>query len=72
MNTKQDLENQLQSLRLKWKGDYPKSDLDKRWWSFKCDKTLAEQLKTQIKKIEAVIPLDTTDLTDDQMAELLK
>lgn len=67
-----DLENKLSSLRLKWKGDYPKSDLDKRWWKFKCDKTLTEQLKTQIKKIEAGIDLDTTDLTDDQMAELFK
>lgn len=69
---KQDLENKLNSLRLKWKGDYPKSDLDKRWWKFKTDKCLAEQLKTQIKKIEAGIPLEAKDLTDDQMAELLK
>ena len=69
---KQDLENQLNSLRLKWKGDYPKNDLDKRWWRFKCDKTLAEQIKTQIKKIDAGIPLDSTDLTDEQLKEIFK
>ena len=67
-----ELENKLNSLRLKWKGDYPKNDLDRRWWKFKCDKTLAEQLKTQIKKIDAGIPLEAKDLTDEQMAELFK
>jgi len=72
MNTKIDLENQLQSLRLKWKGDYPKNDLDKRWWRFNTDKLKAEQLKTQIKKIEAGIPLDSTDLTDEQLKEIFK
>jgi len=69
---KTELENKLNSLRLKWKGDYPKSDLDKRWWRFKTDKCLAEQLKTQIKKIEAGIEITATDLSDDQMAELFK
>lgn len=53
MITKEKLEKQLEELRNKWKGDFPKSYLDQRWWKFKCDKTLAEQIKENIKKIDA-------------------
>jgi hypothetical protein len=63
---KQDLENQLNSLRLKWKGDYPKNDLDKRWWRFNTDKLKAEQLKTQIKKIDA------GELSSEEMEKIFK
>jgi hypothetical protein len=55
MITKQSLEKQLEDLRNKWKGDYPKSYMDKRWWKFKTDKCLAEQIKENIKKIDAGI-----------------
>jgi len=72
MNTKETLEKQLEELRNKWKGDYPKNDLDRRWWKFKTDKCMAEQIKTQIKKIDLGIDLEATDLTDDQMVELFK
>jgi len=71
MNTKETLQKQLEELRNKWK-IYPKSSLEPLWWKFKCDKLLAEQLKTQIKKIDLGIDLETNELTDDQMAELLK
>ena len=63
---KQDLENKLNSLRLKWKGDYPKSDLEPNWWKFKCDKCLALSLIEQIKKIES------GELTCEQMENILK
>lgn len=69
---KQDLENQLNSLRLKWKGDYPKNDLDNRWWRFNTDKLKAEQLKTQIKKIEAGIEITANDLSDNQIEDIFK
>jgi hypothetical protein len=68
---KESLELQLRELRNKWK-DFPKDYNDPRWWRFKCDKTLAEQLKTQIKKIEAGIDLEAKDLTEDQIKELLR
>jgi len=48
---KQELENQLQSLRLKWK-IYPKSSIEPNWFKFKCDKCLALGLIEQIKKID--------------------
>lgn len=70
--TKQDLENQLNSLRLKWKGDYPKNDLDKRWWRFNTDKLKAEQIKTQIRKIDSGEEIKAEDLTDDQLKEIFK
>lgn len=49
---KQDLEKQLNDLRLKWK-IYPKSVLDPNWCSFRVDKSKAVFLQEEIKKIEA-------------------
>ncbi len=71
MVNKQELENQLQSLRLKWK-TYPKSSLEPNWWKFNTDKLLAEQIKTQIKKIDLGIDLEEKYLTDEEMEKLLK
>lgn len=52
---KQKLEKQLEDLRSNWKNGYPKSHLDSRWWRFKCDETLAIQIKENIRKIDAGI-----------------
>ena len=71
MDKKIELEKQLNDLRIKWK-IFPKSYLEPNWWKFKCDACLAEQLKTQIKKIEAGIDLEAKDLTEDQIKELLR
>lgn len=68
---KQDLENQLNSLRLKWKV-FPKSYLEPNWWKFKCDKCLAEQLKEQIRKIDAGIEISACDLTEEQSKDIFK
>jgi hypothetical protein len=47
------LKEKLAELRNKWKGDWPKSDLDKRWWKFKCDHTMALGLIEKIKILES-------------------
>lgn len=49
---KQDLENQLNSLRLKWKGKVPKNNMDSDWWKFICDRSKANLIKKEIKKID--------------------
>lgn len=67
--TKEILEKQLSDLRLKWKV-FPKSYLEPNWWKFKCDSCLAEQIKTQIKKIEAGIEITAGDMTEDQVKEI--
>jgi hypothetical protein len=69
MEQKEILEKQLSDLRLKWKV-FPKSYLEPNWWKFKCDKCLAEQIKTQIKKIEAGIEITAGDMTEDQVKEI--
>lgn len=69
--TKQELQNQLNSLRLKWKV-FPKSYLEPNWWKFKCDKCLAEQLKEQIRKIDAGIEISACDLTEEQTKLIFK
>ena len=69
--TKQDLENQLNSLRLKWKV-FPKSYLDKDWCAFRVDKSKALMLKEQIRKIEAGEEITVNDSTLDQAKEIFK
>ena len=71
MITKEILESQLQTLRNKWK-TFPKSSLEPNWWKFKCDKTLAIQIKEQIKKIDAGHELTAVDMTADQMENIFK
>jgi hypothetical protein len=70
--TKQELEQQLNDLRNKWKGDYPKNYLDRRWWRFNTDKLLAEQIKTQLKKIDAGQEITVSDLNQDQIENIFK
>lgn len=76
---KEELENQLQDLRTKWKVDWgtdsslwPKSNLDKRYWKFQTDKLKGESIREQIKKIEAGIEIKAEDLTTDQLGEIFK
>lgn len=60
---KQDIENKIQLLILKWKvKPVPNS---KEWWRYKCDRTLYLYYREQIKKIES------GELTDEQMANIL-
>ncbi|MFA5300806.1 MAG: hypothetical protein WC389_21660 [Lutibacter sp.] len=68
MNTKEELEKQLADIINKWESDIPKSDMDKRWWQYLCDKCLTVRLQNQInnyniyledvKKIEAENKID--------------
>ena len=69
--TREELQNQLNNLRTKWKV-FPKSYLDKDWWKFKCDKCLALRLKEQIRKIDAGQEILADDLTSDQVEEIFK
>jgi len=62
--TKQELEKQLNDLRIKWK-IFPKSVLDKDWCAFRVDKSKALSLIEQIKKIDAGI------LTPEEMEKIL-
>lgn len=48
MTQLEELNAKLDALRLKWKGNVPQSYLEKTWWAFRCDKTLAERYKQQI------------------------
>jgi len=52
METKENLQKQLDSLITKWRGNVPKSDMDKRWWKFKTDRTLALRLRDQLAYYE--------------------
>jgi len=49
----EELESKLQALRNKWKNDYPKDVLDKRWTAFRVDKSLALHYKMEIEKIKS-------------------
>ena len=66
---KEELEIELARLREKWQS-FPKSYNDPRWWNFRMDKLKAENLKTQIKKIEAGIEITAGDMTEDQVKEI--
>jgi hypothetical protein len=68
---KQDLENQLQVLRTKWKV-FPKSIIDKDWCKFRVDKSKALYLIEQIKKIEADTPIKVEDLTGEQVKKIFE
>ncbi len=50
--TIQELENKLNSLRNKWKDNYPKSEDDPSWTEFVADKKEAEDIKTEIDKLK--------------------
>ena len=69
--TKQELENQLEELRRKWKV-FPKSYLDKDWCKFRVDKSKALMLKEQIRKIDSGEEIKSGDLTDEQMENIFK
>lgn len=71
------LREQLEKLRNKWKGDWPKSDLDKRWWKFKCDKTMALGLIEKIKILESGVekierPDEKQPIAPDQIYDVAK
>ena len=77
--TKQELENLLNSLRLKWKIDWgtdsskwPKNNLDRRWWKFICDKSKGEDIARQIRKIDSGEEIKSADLTEDQLKDIFK
>jgi len=52
MESKENLQKQLDSLVNKWRGNVPKSYMDKRWWKFKTDRTLALRLRDQLAYYE--------------------
>lgn len=68
---KDQLQNQLEELRRKWKV-FPKSYLDKDWCSFRVDKSKALMLKEQIRKIESGEEIKVDDLTEEQAKEIFK
>jgi hypothetical protein len=49
--TKQELEKQLLSLQLKWKGKVPRSN-DPLFWSFKCDRCKALRIRAEIENFD--------------------
>lgn len=53
MTDLESLETKLNTLRQKWKNDYPKNVYDKRWPEFRVDSSRALWLKIQIEKLKS-------------------
>jgi len=64
METIEVLEIKLYVLREKWRKSWPKSARDKRWWKFRCDKTLALRYENQIKLLRKSGELSKKEVVD--------
>lgn len=49
---KQQLQQKLLQLQLKWKGKVPKSNHSKDYWKYKCDRCIAIGIKAKLERIE--------------------
>lgn len=67
---KQQLKNLLSEMKIKWKVHPPKGT--KEYFEYRRDISKYNLMVKEVEKIEAGIEITATDLTDDQMAELLK
>lgn len=57
----EELENKLNTLRLKWSSGFPKDVHDPRWPAFRVDKSHTLYLKSEIEKLKS----QTTEEIDE-------